>query len=59
MDEDNVTEAQCSVCGPWPKSLRPTMREAIDTIPLHEPVCDQCLGALFENFGWLQSPTPR
>jgi len=45
-DEDYfVTADQCAMCAGWAKALRPTMRWAIDDIPLRGPVCEECMMA--------------
>jgi hypothetical protein len=36
---------ECVICGHWPASLRPTMRTAIDRVPVRNWVCDECLKA--------------
>jgi hypothetical protein len=49
MSEDRLSEDDCAVCGRWPPALRPTMRDAIFRVPLHEPVCDDCMVAFVTN----------
>jgi hypothetical protein len=40
----------CAVCGRWLLGLRPSMRRAIDRLPLDvDQVCDQCLLAFWAN----------
>jgi hypothetical protein len=43
------TEAECAVCGRWPSTLRPAMRNAIDRLPFRKPVCEGCMVALARN----------
>lgn len=45
----NDVSASCAVCGRWPKALRPTMRPAIDQLPLREQVCAKCVAAFWAN----------
>ena len=51
------TEELCSVCSRWPAADREGMRMLIDTLPLREPVCLKCWGALAINCGWITEPT--
>ena len=32
----------CVVCGKWPERDRWALREMLDTLPMDEPVCDEC-----------------
>ena len=49
MSEEAVSEADCAVCGRWPRSLRPCMRMGIDTLPVQEELCDRCVEAFWAN----------
>ena len=49
MSEEAVSEADCAVCGRWPRSLRPCMRMGIDTLPVKEELCDRCVEAFWAN----------
>ena len=44
-------EDDCAVCGSWPASFRPTMRDAIFFIPVKQPICDDCVVAFWDNVG--------
>jgi hypothetical protein len=40
---------ECVICGHGPTSLRPTMRTAIDRVPVRRWVCDECLKAFYRH----------
>ena len=44
-------EDDCSVCGDCPKADRKGMRDLIDVIPAHEPICEACVMAWAINIG--------
>ena len=44
-----ATEDQCTVCRRWPSALRQPMRSAINSIPLWEPVCAECVKTFWAN----------
>ena len=39
----------CVVCGGWPSTLRPSMRTAVNVLPLQGLVCDRCFQAFWAN----------
>jgi hypothetical protein len=54
----NQAEDVCAVCARWPPALRPTMRQAIDNIPLKQPACDDCVIAFWDKF-WTDAVARR
>jgi hypothetical protein len=48
---DEISEADCVVCGHWPEADRSSMRILIDSLPLQEveQICDGCLLAFWSN----------
>jgi hypothetical protein len=42
-------EDDCAVCGAWPRTLRSTMRCAVNVLPLREQVCGKCFEAFWTN----------
>jgi hypothetical protein len=42
-------EDECVICSHWPAWLRPTMRTAIDRVPVRKRVCDECLKAFYHH----------
>jgi hypothetical protein len=42
-------EDKCAVCGRRPRTLRATMRCAVNALPLKETVCDKCAVAFWAN----------
>jgi hypothetical protein len=46
-----VNDDGCVICRDWPSAIRPSMRIAIDSLPLKkaEHICDECLEAFWDN----------
>jgi hypothetical protein len=44
-----VTEADCVLCRHLDPAQRASMRADLLEMPLHEPVCDPCVGAFWTN----------
>ncbi len=63
MDEDSVTEDQCSVCGSWPEAERAVRRqEHFSTDYVRMPikaVCIFCQLAFWTSMGLLKSDKPQ
>jgi hypothetical protein len=54
---DRVDEEHCLLCSRVPPSEREAFRISLDTLPLDEPVCDECLMAFWRNLGLPVSDT--
>jgi hypothetical protein len=49
MSDDTIAEADCALCRDLDPVQRLAMRTDLILIPLHEPVCDQCVEAFTAN----------
>jgi|SRR5215467_10033507 len=53
-----MTEGQCPICGSWPAPLRPAMRRAVSSLPLHG-ACELCYEAFARNLVELRKARQR
>jgi hypothetical protein len=54
---DIADKTDCLLCSRVPPSEREAFRASLDTLPLDEPVCDECLMAFWRNLGFPVSDT--
>jgi len=50
---------RCAVCARWPAADREGMRMLVDSIPLREPVCEDCVMAFWRTLIEAIEPSTR